>query len=199
MTFVFDRAAARARDRARKQRKQSPGTVAASPYAIERPGTYVPRPVPKLAAGTDPAAGSTAGSATKDSAPKPGPATAAKASGATSGEPSDPPRLERPPYPSDISDGHWKLIRPLVIRQQGRGRRPTVNLRDVLDAMQYRWTTQCAWRMLPHDFPSWNTVYFYYRSWRKSGLLPRLQSILETGDTAATIAAAKLPAAGRSA
>jgi putative transposase len=28
----------------------------------------------------------------------------------------------------------------------------------------------CAWRMLPHDFPCWKTVYGLFREWRDSGV-----------------------------
>jgi putative transposase len=27
----------------------------------------------------------------------------------------------------------------------------------------------CQWRMLPHDFPRWPTVYHYFRMWRIDG------------------------------
>ncbi|MFJ8391185.1 IS5 family transposase [Streptomyces sp. NPDC094438] len=27
----------------------------------------------------------------------------------------------------------------------------------------------CAWRLLPHDFPPWQTVYHYWRMWRIEG------------------------------
>jgi transposase len=36
----------------------------------------------------------------------------------------------------------------------------------------------CAWRLLPHDFPRWKTVYHYWRAWRLSGLWERTNAIL---------------------
>ena len=27
----------------------------------------------------------------------------------------------------------------------------------------------CTWRALPGDFPAWQTVYTYFRTWRKDG------------------------------
>jgi len=32
----------------------------------------------------------------------------------------------------------------------------------------------CAWRMLAHDFSAWQTVYHYFRLWRKDGTWKRI-------------------------
>jgi putative transposase len=36
----------------------------------------------------------------------------------------------------------------------------------------------CAWRLLPHDFPPWKTVYHYFRAWRIDGTWERLHEAL---------------------
>ena len=36
----------------------------------------------------------------------------------------------------------------------------------------------CAWRLLPHDFPPWQTVYGYFRSWRKTGVWEQINDAL---------------------
>jgi putative transposase len=36
----------------------------------------------------------------------------------------------------------------------------------------------CAWRLLPHDFPAWQTVYGYFRRWRQAGLWEQLNDAL---------------------
>ena len=36
----------------------------------------------------------------------------------------------------------------------------------------------CAWRLLPHDFPPWKTVYHYFRFWRLDGTWERMHSAL---------------------
>ena len=36
----------------------------------------------------------------------------------------------------------------------------------------------CAWRLLPHDFPPWQTVYGYFRSWRKAGAWEQINDAL---------------------
>ena len=36
----------------------------------------------------------------------------------------------------------------------------------------------CAWRLLPHEFPKWETVYHYMRAWRKAGLWEHIHGAL---------------------
>lgn len=43
-------------------------------------------------------------------------------------------------------------------------------MREVLNAIFYLLRSGCAWRMLPHDLPPWQTVYGYFRQWRQSGV-----------------------------
>ena len=40
---------------------------------------------------------------------------------------------------------------------------------DVLNAIFYLLCEGCRWRALPGDFPSWQTVYTYFRNWRIDG------------------------------
>jgi transposase len=85
------------------------------------------------------------------------------------------------PYPSDLTERQWNRIVPLLPESRSTGRRRRHSLRQVLDAINYRWETGCAWRMLPHDFPPWGTVYTYYRRWQRTGLLPKLRDALLQG------------------
>ena len=43
------------------------------------------------------------------------------------------------------------------------GRQREVDLREVLNAIRYLARTGCGWRMLPKDFPPWQTVYWWFR------------------------------------
>jgi transposase len=36
----------------------------------------------------------------------------------------------------------------------------------------------CAWRLLPHEFPNWKTVYHYFRQWRLDGTWERIHAQL---------------------
>jgi putative transposase len=80
-------------------------------------------------------------------------------------------------YPSDLSDGQWRLIQRLLPKWSGRGRRPICR-RWVINAILYIARTGCQWRQLPHDFPHWKTVYNIFWTWRNSGIWERIHSRL---------------------
>jgi putative transposase len=50
------------------------------------------------------------------------------------------------------------------------GRPRTTDLRAVANAIFYLLRTGCQWRLLPHEFPAWGTVYCYFRFWENSGI-----------------------------
>jgi putative transposase len=76
----------------------------------------------------------------------------------------------RNPYPTDLSDAEWRYIEPHLPSPKGFGRPRTHDLREILNAVFYLLKTGCQWRLLPHDFPRWPTVYWYvywyFRKWR---------------------------------
>ena len=87
----------------------------------------------------------------------------------------------RPPYPSDLTDAQWELLAPLLppARPPGqRGRPRTTDLREVVNAIIYITRAGCAWRLLPHEFPPWSTVYEYFWCWRRDGLWERVLEAL---------------------
>ena len=86
--------------------------------------------------------------------------------------------MSREAYPSDLSDAEWEFVAPLIPPAKSGGRPRTVDIREVLDAIFYVLRSGCAWRMLPHDFPNWQTVYTYFRNWRKDGTWERLNTVL---------------------
>ncbi len=88
---------------------------------------------------------------------------------------------ERTAYPSDLTDAQWALLEPLIVRPRradGRGRPPAVNLREVVNAVLYVLHEGCRWRALPHDFPNWNTVYWYFARWTDEGTLVQINDVL---------------------
>lgn len=66
-------------------------------------------------------------------------------------------------YPTDLTDAEWAHVLPLLPRPARRGRKPSVDLREVLNAIRYMTRTGGGWRMLPKDFPPWQTVYWWFR------------------------------------
>src|SRR5215208_2949738 len=76
----------------------------------------------------------------------------------------------RKPYPTDLSDAQWTRLQSCLPTPKAQGRPRTHSLRDVLDAIFYVLKSGCHWRLLPHDFPPWSTVYYHFRRFRLSGL-----------------------------
>lgn len=81
----------------------------------------------------------------------------------------------RLPYPSDIDERQWSSIWPLLQHNPSIGRPRRHSLREIVDAINYRWHTGCVWRMLPHDFPPWRTVYDHFHRWERRGLLRKIR------------------------
>ncbi len=86
--------------------------------------------------------------------------------------------MKRQTYSTDLTDEEWALLSELIPRAKPGGRPRTTDIREVLNAIFYILRAGCAWRLLPHDFPSWKTVYHYWRGWRISGLWERINEVL---------------------
>jgi len=90
--------------------------------------------------------------------------------------------MERKSYPTDLTDSQWEALEPLLPKPKcgtTKGGRPvTVALREVCDAIFHHLAGGAAWRMLPHDFPAWQTVYGYFRAWRDAGVWERVHAHL---------------------
>lgn len=84
----------------------------------------------------------------------------------------------RKPYPSDLSNAEWAILKPLLPPARSGGNRRTVSVKEVLNAIFYMDRTGCQWRQLPHDFPTWSTVHDYYRRWRTDGVWEQLNAAL---------------------
>ena len=81
-------------------------------------------------------------------------------------------------YPTDLTDDQWALIEPLLPGPAWTGRRRTLNLREVVNALLYLLRTGCQWRLLPHEFPNWNSVRYYYDLWLWTGTWERVNAAL---------------------
>lgn len=81
--------------------------------------------------------------------------------------------MQRKRYSSDLTDSQWQQIKAFF--DTSRHRQHDLR-RDILDGLLYLIKTGCQWRMLPGEFAPWQTVYYYFRRWRKQGLVGRLLS-----------------------
>jgi len=66
-------------------------------------------------------------------------------------------------YPSDLTDAEWGEVAPLLPPPARKGRKRSVDLREILNAIRYMVRSGCEWRMLPAHFPPWQTVYWWFR------------------------------------
>jgi len=85
---------------------------------------------------------------------------------------------ERKNYPTDVTDEQWQILRKLLPQPSSRGRPQTVCRRAVVNAIFYVLRSGCAWRLLPHDFPNWKTVYGIFFVWRNDGTWQRIHDAL---------------------
>lgn len=76
-------------------------------------------------------------------------------------------KQNRKKYPSDISRKQFEHIRKDLENVKKRTKPRTVDLYEVFCGLLYVLKSGCQWRMLPSDFPKWQTVYEYYRKWNE--------------------------------
>ena len=80
-------------------------------------------------------------------------------------------------YPTDLTDEEWAKVEPLLPRRSKRGRPREVDLREIMNAIRYLVRTGCGWRMLPQDFPPWETVYWWFRRFVRQLLFRTLHDV----------------------
>src|SRR5919204_4711586 len=81
-------------------------------------------------------------------------------------------------YPSDLTDREWEYIKALIPAAKPGGRNRQTDMRLTINAIFYVTRTGCPWRYLPREYPPWQTVYGYFRTWRISGLWERIHDRL---------------------
>ena len=86
--------------------------------------------------------------------------------------------MVRPSYDTDLSDEQWLKIVSLFPKANHRGRPRTQDFREITNAILYLVRAGCAWRLLPHDFPKWQTVYYYFCRWQHEGVWQTIHDVL---------------------
>lgn len=81
-------------------------------------------------------------------------------------------------YPTDLTDSQWNLIKELIPSAKPGGRPRSLDTRLVINAIFYVVVGGIKWRMLPHEYPCWKSVYHYFRQWRISGDWQRLHDTI---------------------
>ena len=72
-------------------------------------------------------------------------------------------------YTTDLTDEEWQILAPLLPPEKSGGRPRKYPLREVINGIQYILRGGCAWRLMPHDLPHWQTAYQTFRAWRQDG------------------------------
>ena len=86
--------------------------------------------------------------------------------------------MPRRRYPSDTTDAEWAVLAPLVPAPKPGGRPAAHERREIVDAIPYVLRNGNVWRALPHDYPPWSTVYWWFRRWRLDGTWERVAAAL---------------------
>ena len=76
-------------------------------------------------------------------------------------------------YPTDLTDSQWSKVENFFIIRKRKH-----SLRVIINAMLYIAKTGVQWRMLPHDYPNWKLVYYYFRKWTTEGLIEEIHEWL---------------------
>ena len=88
----------------------------------------------------------------------------------------------RKTYPTDLSDKEWDCLKSRLPGSKLPGRLRSHSLRDIFDAIFYVLRSGCPWRLLPHDFPPWSTVYYHFRRFRLSGVWHLVFKVLSSAE-----------------
>jgi putative transposase len=81
-------------------------------------------------------------------------------------------------YPSDLSDAQGKIICPLIPAAKPGGRPREAKMREIVNGILYMVRGGCSWRMLPQEYGPWQTVYGYFRTFRRAGAWPQIHDAL---------------------
>jgi len=84
-------------------------------------------------------------------------------------------------YPSDLTDNQWAQIEEYFsVGKYGNRRKHLV--RVLVNAVFYVIKSGCQWRMLPKDFPPFDTVWSFYRRSKNKGIWEKIMDLLVKKD-----------------
>jgi putative transposase len=86
--------------------------------------------------------------------------------------------VNRQLYPTDLTDSQWVIIQEMIPPAKSGGRPRSLDMRLVINAILYVTVGGIQWRMLPREYPKWQSVYTYLRNWRDDGTWQRIHDTL---------------------
>lgn len=81
-------------------------------------------------------------------------------------------------YPTDLTDEQWTAIAGFFPAAKPGGRPFGVERRAIVNALLYLVRAGCSWRMLPREYPNWQTVYQAFRTWDGDGTWEHVHTAL---------------------
>ena len=82
-------------------------------------------------------------------------------------------KMMRKVYPTDLVEKEWEIIQSLLPTHKSKHSK-----KKIVNAIFYILRAGCSWRLLPHDFPPWQTVYSHFRDWQNLGLWEKMNETL---------------------
>jgi len=79
--------------------------------------------------------------------------------------------MQKKTYPSDVTREQFAKILPILESVRSKTRPKTLDLYDVFNAVLYLLKTGCQWRALPHEFPDYRRVHYYFTIWKDGEIL----------------------------
>lgn len=90
--------------------------------------------------------------------------------------------IQRAPYPSDISDQGWTLIKKYIPHAKSNkrtgGRPEKYPKREIVNAILYIVSSGCRYCDIPHDLPPRGIVWKYFNGWSMTGLWRKINDML---------------------
>ena len=81
-------------------------------------------------------------------------------------------------YQSDLTDGEWARVAPLIPPARRGGNKRHIDIREVMNGLMYILSTGCQWRAIPKDLPPRSTLFDYFDLWTYDGTLDRIHHAL---------------------
>lgn len=94
-----------------------------------------------------------------------------------------------------LTEAEWRRLEPLVPAPKPGGRPAKYPRREIVNATFYLLRRGCCWRLLPHDFPPWRIVCYYFWQWRKAGRWEKIHDTLR-GDLREAVGKERQASAG---
>jgi putative transposase len=77
-----------------------------------------------------------------------------------------------------VTDEQWAILEPLIPAIREDAAYWVHSRRAIVNAILYVLRSGCPWRRLSQEFPAWQTVYHYFRRWRREGIWDQILATL---------------------